>query len=69
MLTTATISLVLTGTTLSFSVEKNVIGTATIPTFQPTSIAIVYDCVGYDAYQTINGNYLLVQDFSYKTAS
>lgn len=69
MLTTATISLVLNGMTLSFSVEKNVIDTTTISTIQPTNVAIVYDCVGYGANQTINGNYLLVQDFSYKTAS
>ncbi|HEY0753910.1 MAG TPA: hypothetical protein VGD98_08125 [Ktedonobacteraceae bacterium] len=69
MLTTVTISLALNGTTLSFSVENNAISTASISTLQPTKVAIVYDCVGYGANQTINGNYLLVQDFSYKTAA
>jgi hypothetical protein len=69
MLTTATVSLALNGTTLSFSVEKDALSTTTISTLQPTTVAIVYDCVGYGANQTINGNYLLVQNFSYSTAS
>ncbi len=66
-LTTATISLTLNGTTLSFSIENNVVDTINISTLQPGEVGIVYDCVGYGAYQTIGGNYLLVQNFNYKT--
>lgn len=68
-LTTASISLTLKGTTLSFSVQNSVIDTVNISAFQPTTVAIVYDCVGYGANQTIGGNYLLVQNFSYTPAA
>lgn len=69
MLTTATIALTFKGTTLSFSVQNSVIDTVNISALQPTQVAIVYDCVGYGANQTIGGNFLLVQDFSYQAAT
>lgn len=66
-MTTAEISLTFQQTTLSFSVDNNVIDTTTISPIQPTKVAIVYDCVGYGANSTIGGNSLLINGFSYTT--
>jgi len=71
--TTAKISFTLEGGKLSFSIDgnepNNVIDTTNISSLQPIEVAIVYDCVGYGAYQAIGGNYLLVHDFSYTALS
>lgn len=68
-LTTAEVALTFKGSTLSFSIQNSVIDTINITALQPTQVAIVYDCVGYGANQTIGGNFLLVQDFSYQAAA
>lgn len=66
-LTSATIAMTIDATTLTFSVNNALIDTLSISPLQPTDAAIVYNCVGYGANQTIGGNYLLVDNFSYMT--
>jgi hypothetical protein len=68
-MTTVEISLTFQKTTLSFSVDNNIVDTIGISSIQPAKVAIVYDCVGYGAGSTIGGNYLLVSGFSYTTLS
>lgn len=68
-MTTASISMTLDGATLTFSINNAMIDTLSISPLQPTEAAIVYNCVGYGASQTIGGNYLLVDNFSYVTPS
>lgn len=68
-LTTASISMTLEGTTLTFSINNAVVDTLSISPIRPTKTAIVYNCVGYGANQTIGGNYLLVNSFSYAIQS
>ncbi|HEX6777229.1 MAG TPA: hypothetical protein VF099_03455 [Ktedonobacterales bacterium] len=68
-LTSAKISLTISGSTLTFSVNSTPADAISIMPIQPARVAIVYDCVGYGAGSTIGGNYLLVNGFVYSPAS
>ena len=68
-LTAAQISLTISGSKLTFSVNSTPVDTISITPIQPARVAIVYDCVGYGAGSTIGGNYLLVNGFVYSPAS
>jgi hypothetical protein len=68
-LTAAQISLTISGSKLTFSVNSTPVDSISITAIQPARIAIVYDCVGYGAGSTIGGNYLLVNGFNYSPAS
>lgn len=68
-LTGAKISLSISGSTLTFSVNSAPVDAISMTPIQPTRIAIVYDCVGYGANSTIGGNSLLVNNFTYSPAS
>ena len=68
-LTSANISLRISGSTLTFSINGTPADAISITPIQPTRVAIVYDCVGYGAGSTIGGNYLLVNSFMYAPAS
>ncbi len=69
VLTAAEISLSLKGSMLTFSINNAAVDAISITPIQPARVAIVYDCVGYGASSTINGNFLLVNGFSYTPTS
>ena len=68
-LTAAAISLTIKGSMLTFSLNGAPVDALSMAPLQPIKVAIVYDCVGYGASSTINGNYVLVTGFSYTPLS